>query len=182
MPNKPKYMRAAADRAVAELQSHFEETGERSRELLVAKAEESGYSERHLTRLLDRAIAGEPLRANPSFEVCELVVSAVFVACGRLETAYRHLKKKGVELPSLRHFTRCVRDQLGTDQIAYAKRGSKGFRNAQAYLTSRFPHRLHTVQLDHSELPIWVVPRGHSRAHKPWITTVMDAATRYILG
>lgn len=37
------------------------------------------------------------------------------------------------------------------------------------------------MQLDHTELPIWVVPRGHKQAVKPWITAVMDSKTRYLL-
>ena len=65
--------------------------------------------------------------------------------------------------------------------IEYARGGSAGYRDHQLYLRNDYPHRMHSVLLDHTELPIYVVPRGHRTAVKPWITAVMDASTRYIL-
>jgi putative transposase len=91
------------------------------------------------------------------------------------------LRKTGAELPSLSTFQRKVRKRMGSAQLAYATGGSKAFRNTRVYLRNNYPNRLHSVLLDHTELPIWVVPRGHKQAQKPWMTAVMDGYTRYVL-
>lgn len=183
MTGKPKFVRPAAQRAVAAAMEHHDRTGSLpARSELDELAQASGYSPRHLRRLIAKALAGDQLWATPEFTLDEVVVTAVFLCCGNLAKARRQLERAGVTVPSDPHFRRVVAAQLGTDQLAYAKRGSAGFRDTQAYLKSHFPHRNHTVQLDHSELQILVVPRGSKTAVKPWITTVLEAKTRYLLG
>ncbi len=185
MANKPKYLRAAAERAVDALVDHHKTHDGIPRELLRRKARESGYSERHLRRLTIARLGssagdGDGEEEGP-FSVTEEVITAVFLACGCLAQARRLLERGGKRAPSESTFKRKVISALGTDQLAYARKGSGGFRDAQAYLASEYPHRLHTVQLDHTELPIWVVPRGSKTAVKPWMTVVMDSKTRYLL-
>lgn len=183
MANKAKYLRPVADRAVDQLVAHHQEHGALPSELVQEHAARSGYSVRHLRRLVSQRLERAAARHDqqPSFAIDETVVAAVFLACGCLARAYRLLESRDVDLPSLSTFKRHVTASLGTAQLAYAKKGSAGFRDAKAYLASRYPHRLHTVLLDHTELPIWVVPRGTKTPVKPWMTAVMDAKTRYVL-
>ena len=96
-----------------------------------------------------------------------------------LAQAYELLAKT-LPLPSERTFRRHVRAAMG-NQIEYARGGSAGYREHQLYLRNDYPHRMHSLLLDHTELPIFVVPRGYKNAVKPWITAVMDGATRYVL-
>lgn len=181
MPNKPKFLRPTAERAVERLVAHHEAHGELPAAVVAAEAQRAGYSVRHLRRLVKRHLAGEPMWTPPAFEVNDLVVTAVFLACGCLDRARRYLDRTGHDVPSPSTFRRRVLAKLGTAQLAYAKHGSVGFRDAQAYLSTQTPHRLHTVELDHTELPIWVVPRGYATAVKPWMTAVVDAKTSYVL-
>jgi len=181
MSNKPKYLRAALDRAVDELIAHHEAHSEITPELVRQKAAQCGYTPRHVRRALNERLDETGACERAEFSITEEIVTAVFLACGCLARARRLLMREGVEVPSESRFKRKVKAALGTAQIAYAKKGSVGFRDSQAYLASGYPHRMHTVQLDHTELPIWVVPRGHKQAVKPWITAVMDSKTRYLL-
>ena len=181
MSNKQKFLRTAAERAVEVLAAHHSSSGEIPADIFRTQASASGYSVRQLKRLVQRRLANEPLWTEPSFVATEQIITAVFLACGCLAQAHRLLQRNGVAVPPETTFKRRVIEALGTAQLAYAKHGSKGFRNAQVYLASRYPHRMHSVLLDHTELPIWVVPRGHKKAVKPWMTAVMDGKTRYVL-
>jgi putative transposase len=183
MANKPKSQRVLRDSAVDVLVKMREERGTIPPEEYRVQAKVSGYSVRQLRRQVGRRTGSVSAADQPSeqFMVTEQVITAVFLSCGVLAGAYRLLARQGLPLPSLSTFQRHVVRTMGTDQLAYARKGSAGYRDAQVYLQQQYPHRMHTVQLDHTELPIFVVPRGHKRAIKPWITVVMDAKTRYVL-
>ena len=182
MPNKPKSLRPARDRAVAELVRVHATAGRVPPGEYRRHAKASGYSVKQLRRCVTRALH-PPDRdtADDRFLVDEQVATAVFLKCGVLAGAHELLKKQGRAVPSLSTFKRHVIAAMGTDQIAYARGGSAKYRDAQVYLRRHVPHRMHTIELDHTELPIYVVPRGHKHAVKPWITAVMDTATRYPL-
>ncbi len=176
--NKPKYMRAARDRAVDAL-LELEETRPLTPADVRREAVKVGYSARQVQRALDARREGQPLPGAARFTVTEAVIVAVFLTCGVLAQAYQLLASQMV-LPSERTFRRLVRAEMG-NQIEYARGGSAGYREHQLYLRNDYPHRMHSVLLDHTELPIFVVPRGYKTAVKPWITAVMDASTRYVL-
>lgn len=177
MPNKPKYHRPLARTAVANLQPYIG-TDEFPTRLRI-EADHSGYSVRHLRRLTTAA-ATNAASTDGQLDTMD-AVTAVFLACGNVAAAHRRLVRDGLAVPPLRTFRRQITREMGTGQLAYARGGSTAFRDRQVYLKMKHPHRMHTIQLDHTELPIYVVPRGHKHAVKPWITAVMDAASRYIL-
>ena len=181
MTNKPKSVRPARDRAVAELIEHHKTHGDVPRSMLAAYAREAGYSPRHLQRFLPQQHRVTGDADCEGFEVDADVIAAVYLRCGNLAGAHRDLRKAGVKVPSLSTFRRKVRKQMGSAQLAYAKGGSKALRNTRIFLRNEYPNRLHSVLLDHTELPIWVVPRGHKQAQKPWMTVVMDGYSRYVL-
>jgi putative transposase len=188
--NKPKYERPALHRSLAALRE-LEQTRELTLADLRTEAAKCGYSVRHLRRSLESSNDAQDATASAAeggFAVTPEVVTAVFLACGNMAQAYRLLEElnatakpaERIPLPSQRTFRRKVREEMGTD-IEYARLGSAGYRDHQLYLRNDYPHRMHSVLMDHTELPIYVVPRGHKTAVKPWITAVMDASTRYIL-
>jgi putative transposase len=180
MANKPKYMRTALDRAIKEL-DELASTRQLTRADFSARSTASGYSIRHIKRARKAAQADAgAARDLQRFVVTETVIAAVFLCTGTMSLAYKTLENAGESLPSLRTFRRRVTAELGS-QLAYARGGSAMFRDHQIYLRNDYPHRMHSVLLDHTELPIFVVPRGFKHAVKPWITGVMDGKTRYIL-
>jgi putative transposase len=178
MPNKPKYMRSALQRAVDQL-LELEKTRPLTPADLREQAKISGYSTKHIRRTLDKLKAGPAPEDAAAFTVTDAVITAVFLCCGVLAQAYQLLAKT-MPLPSERIFRRRVRAEMG-NQIDYARGGSAGYREHQLYLRNDYPHRMHSLLLDHTELPIFVVPRGLKHAVKPWITAVMDGSTRYVL-
>ncbi|RYP86865.1 hypothetical protein EKO23_07785 [Nocardioides guangzhouensis] len=186
MPNKPRHHRPLLEKAVREL-TQLEENGHVVTPQLVRHhAQLSGYSPRHLRRALAADKEAKATTDSPEDEdKLDLVqlTTAVFLSCGNMAEARRLLARQcpGIKLPSVRTFQRLVLREMGTDQLAYAKHGSRGFRDAQVYLNNTYAHRMSDVLLDHAELPILVVPNGHKHAVKPWLTVVQDAHTRYLL-
>lgn len=178
MANKPKFMRPALERAVSELRE-LQATRPVTPADVRQAARASGYSVKHIQRQLDKP-RDLGLDESRRFGVTEAVIVAVFLCCGIMAQAYKLLQRQGVALPSARTFRRQVSAEMG-GQLAYARLGSAGYRDSQVYLRNDYPHRMHSVLLDHTELPIYVVPRNYKHAVKPWITVVMDGATRYVL-
>lgn len=141
----------------------------------------SSYSKRHLSRLLNERRSGTPVESS-TWHIDDDVITAVFLTTGNIASAYRMLKREGrTGLPSLRHFRRVVTCEMGTHMLAYAEGGASKARDFKVYLSTAQVCRNHTWELDHTELPILVVPRGYKTAIRPWLTAVMDRATRYPL-
>jgi putative transposase len=179
MGNKAKFHRPARDAEVQRLRGLKEAHGVLPRGELAKAAKDCGYSTRQLRRLLE---ADGTTPAEQSFTVDEEVITAVYLTCGALATAHTLLTRHGrTDLPSVRHFRRRVTAEMGTLMIQYAKKGSRAVRESRVHLTNEVEHRCHTYQMDHTELPIWVVPRGHKHPVRPWLTVAMDAKHRYPL-
>ena len=186
MANKHKFHREARDEAIESLVSAADAAGEIPPELWRESADQSGYSVRHLKRMVKEVLAatteGAPVAFSGGFNVDADVITAVFLTCGNLAGAHRLLlKNERRDLPSARHFARCVTQQLGTTSLEYARGGSVTTRNTQIYLPMRKVTRGHTLELDHTELPIWVVPDKTKTPVRPWLTTALDVGTRYPL-
>ena len=174
MSNKNKSLRPPLERAVAALVDHHHTNGDISSVLYKEHAAVCGYSVRHIRRCVQNALSGAE-QTDGRFEVTDEVITAVFLTCGLMAGARRLLLNAGHAVPSVRTFQRHVVEQLGTGQLAYARLGSAGFRNTQVYLKNHYGHRMHSVLLDHTEMPLWVVPRGYKQAQKPWMTVVVQS-------
>jgi putative transposase len=139
----------------------------------------SDYSKRQLMRLVKQA-EDEPDAKPTGFHLDEKCITAVFLTVGCIARAYRQLERDGQEnLPTLRQFQRIVNKEMGTLMLGYARGGSQFARQFNTYLKTKGVHRNHTWELDHTELPIWVVPHDHKQAVRPWLSVVMDRATDY---
>lgn len=185
MANKHKIHRAARDRVVEDLKE-LRKTGQLTKTAFRIAADESGYSIRHLQRLLATPQKGDA-RSKPQFEVDEAVIQAVYLACGSITGARRLLGKDERfaahhDIPSLSTFRRRVVETVGSHGLAVAKRGTVAAREVRVHLPGEEYERGETYLLDHTELPIYVVPEGMRTASRPWLTAVMDAGSRYIVG
>lgn len=184
--NKRKIHRPSRDRALAELVKIREIAGNVTGTSYAAAAAASGYSERHLRRGVAALTTPDAADAGATtFVVDADVITSVFRRCGNVSGAYKDLKQAGRVLPSLSTFQRRVRDGkdgMGTSMLKIAKEGPQAQREARVHLSREETVRGHTYYMDHSELPILAVPDGFKTASKPWLTVVMDAATRYVLG
>ena len=80
-----------------------------------------------------------------------------------------------------RTLQRAFRRELTAAEAAAWAEGEEGQRAAGVYLTRPAGHRNQTWEMDHKQLPILVMPpRG--AACCPWLTTVIDDATRVLAG
>lgn len=185
MANKHKIHRAARDRVVEDLKE-LRRNGQLTKTAFRIAAQESGYSIRHLQRLLATP-RKEDTGAKPKFEVDETVIQAVYLTSGSITGARRLLAKDQRyaahhEIPSLSTFRRRVVETVGSHGLAVAKRGTVAAREVRVHLPGEEYERGETYLLDHTELPIYVVPEGTRTASRPWLTAVMDAGSRYIVG
>ena len=69
----------------------------------------------------------------------------------------------------MRSYRRYVTDQLGAQLLAVAKDGPRQLRATTGVLPREKETRGYTYMLDHTELPIWVVPNGYRRPNRPWM-------------
>jgi putative transposase len=185
MSNRHAIHRTGRDRAVSDLLSILHGDGTLNRSLYEQAARASGYS----VRQLQRQVAKQDLKKPPAtgdgqdgrFSVDEDVVEMVMRTCGNLTNAHRRLAESAALVPSLSTFRRKVIDAMGATQMAYAKDASTRARVSKVYLKRAPENRGYSYLLDHTELPIYVIPDGYSTATRPWMTAVMDAQSRYVL-
>ena len=88
---------------------------------------------------------------------------------------------RGVLPVTERTLQRAFRRELTAAEAAAWAEGEEGQRAAGVYLTRPAGHRNQTWEMDHKQLPILVMPpRG--AAWCPWLTSVIDDATRVLAG
>lgn len=90
----------------------------------------------------------------------------------------------GEELPAITTYRRAVRQQIPRVERVLAQHGDLGVRNdATVYLPMIAPYRTNTYQVDHCQLPLYVIPIWpETTPIKPWVTCVEDQSTRAIMG
>lgn len=185
MGNKHALHRDGRDRVIAELLALQAAGVDLDGTLFSIAAEDSGYSVRHLKRHLAAQRAAQDPSSRPAEKGDWLhdpdVINEVAVCCGNLAKAHARLTKQGKEVPSLSTFKRKVSKHLGTHSMTLIRHGDSRARGRRVYLTRPNGARGHTYETDHTECPIYVIPTGHKRAVRPFITVVMDRATRYVL-
>lgn len=185
MANKHKFHRTARNRVVDLLVDTHNDLGHLTRFHYSLAAQDSGYSIRHLQRIVAQKTKPDAT-TKKEFTVDEGVTCTVFNACGNIAAAWQALRKQPEyqtenPLPSLSTFRRRVWDDLGAHSIAVARKGPRVSRDVRVHLPSDTEERGATYLLDHTELPIFIIPDGTLTARRPWLTAVMDAGSRYVL-
>ena len=88
---------------------------------------------------------------------------------------------RGAQPVAIRTLQKAFRRELTAAEAAAWAEGEEGQRAAGVYLTRPAGHRNQIWEMDHKQLPILVMPpRG--AACCPWLTSVIDDATRVLAG
>lgn len=185
MGNKAAIHRTARDRAIRELLALDAAGIPLDGTLIRIAAEQSGYSERQIRRCLAVAKALQNPSTDQHFDKDAWlfdpeVMDEVLRSCGNLCGTYDKLKNQKV-LPSRSTFQRKVTQQLGAHALSVVRQGDGAARQRRVSLKREDGARGHTYETDHTECPVYVIPTGHKRALRPYVTVVMDHATRYVL-
>lgn len=123
----------------------------------------------------------ELLHLDVAPSLTDVEIEVVYAHLGKLAPAYKELRAAGkTDIKSLSTFRRAWK-RLDPAVRAMATDGAKGVQAVQLCTRWQAPERNHTWQMDHEELPVWVMPRGRSTPEKSWVTVVEDDNTRYVL-
>lgn len=139
-----------------------------------------GASPRTVQRWL---VDGTPAEPEPEGYVPDqeaLILYAQYA--GSVAAVHRDLTRRGLNPPPVRTLRRGFMRALGPAERAYLREGEEGWRKYQLYLRWEVDHRNQLWEWDHKELPVLVIPPGHSKGVKPWVTIAVDSAKRAIMG
>ena len=136
-------------------------------------------STRRIRRMLQRGYVRQGTRAwTPDPTECQTLL----VKCsGRISALKEALEEDG-KAPgvSLRTMQRGFASRYSQQQLAGARKGYKAMWAMCPTVDHEVEVRNEEWCMDHTKLPVWVrYPDG--TVEKPWLTTVMDSATRMIL-
>lgn len=173
-------------RAVEEMNQLRELHGYVPHGVVAELAEVVGRSERTVWRWLaeDTASAaqGSDREAQQEQErpLGELELEVIVACGGNVAAAHRNLVQAGESVPSERTLRRRW-EKADPTLRAYVTGGADALKDVQLYRRYETPERNLMWDIDHQELPVSVVPKGHRTPQKPWLTTVIDDCTRMVM-
>lgn len=107
---------------------------------------------------------------------------AVFTATGNLKLAYAIRKSETTKLPSFSTFRRAILESLDTATLAAARHGIPGRDATRMVLFDRTYRRNERWEGDHTQLEIMITADHRETPVRPWLTWIIDAGTRYVVG
>jgi putative transposase len=116
--------------------------------------------------------------------VPEPVMEVLFSTGGNVSRAHRELLKDPdtAALTPPRRTLAHWWSQVDAAVRAYASHGAVGLMDQQMRVRHSVDERNQLWRADHQEYPVWVLPAGRtSRPVKPWVTTIIDDATRVLM-
>jgi len=149
--------------------------------------EETGRQRRHLRRIVGTYATSGHLpapvkRERQALENEDAAKLAYFMNAGCALSALDQLHDWGMNLDMRqRTFERRV-NEWEMPLRAAAKGGYKEMIKHQMFNTEHIPHRGYAYSMDHTKLPIRILPTKGEKPIFPWLTVVLDMSTRYILG
>ena len=137
---------------------------------------------KHLDEIIDDT---EPASAPaPATELTDVHLEVIFACNGNVSEAHRQLmanpETAAITPPrrTLAHWW----GQVDAPVRAWAYDGAAGLMDQQMKARHAVEERNQLWRIDHQEFPVWVLPGGRSATPvKPWLTTVIDDATRLIV-
>lgn len=154
--------------------------------MVVDAARETGRSERTVWRWLrdprvvdDADAAAGPARPKRD-RVNDDVLEVFYALSGNVAATFREVTAAGIDVGSETTLRRALAEQ-GSDIVAYAGEGAAGLRQRQLFCRWQAELRNDIWQIDHEELPLCVIPAGSTIPVRPWVTVVLDDATRLLL-
>lgn len=171
--------RAAEDQVLATLMRLREELEYVPNEDVRNAAKVLNCSTRRIRRMLQRGYVRKGTQAwTPDPDTCQTLL----VECGGSINLLKEALKGTDHAPAvgLRTMQRGFATRYSQQQLAAARKGYKGMWALCPTVDHVVEARNEEWCMDHTKLPVWVrYPDG--TVDKPWMTTVMDSATRMIL-
>lgn len=131
-----------------------------------------------------RETTGIPIPPPPSSELPDEIIEVLFATGGNVSRAHKQL----LENPDTAAITPPRRtlayrwSKVDAAVRGYASDGAEGLMKNQMRVRHTVDERNQLWRMDHQEFPVWVLPAGRSsRPLKPWVTTIIDDATRVIM-
>lgn len=143
-------------------------------------AQVCGVSTATIYRWLAKGSAGRTGRSK--FVPAEEDQVAVFQASGNITLAYELRKREGANLPSLATFRRGMLTSLDRATLAAARGGIAARDANRMVLSDRRYRRNERWEGDHTQLEISIVSDHLEQPVRPWLTWLIDAGTRYLVG
>lgn len=168
----------AASEAVAHLRRMADADGSVSTELVRAVARRFGRSERTIWFWLSNGVPNGTPPPKPGKEI----VHSVARENGNRKRAWHKLRSTGAYCKSYRQFLRDL-DLLSPIVHASITEGVKEGIHQGLYVKAHGEQRLDRVLFDHTEADIRLrrTRSGVSEMFRPWVTLLLDSATRMIL-
>ena len=143
-------------------------------------ARSAGVSERTVWRWLEQGTVRHRERRAPVLSETER--EWVFATRGNIAAAHRGAIDADATSTSLAAFRRRVARDMTPGERAYARDGAEGRRRHDVYMRWEPRYRGQFYEADHKQMAIEViVPRVH-RPQRPWVTLIIDAFSRLIVG
>ncbi|WP_017590842.1 Mu transposase C-terminal domain-containing protein [Nocardiopsis ganjiahuensis] len=165
-------------------------------------ADGCGVSERTVWRWIDAKTREADGRERPGYQLTETDREAYTFYRGNAAAVYRarravvegSIPPAGVPVPDFltqgwqgaqpvaeRTLRRAFADQVPPAETAVLRSGENARRDADVYLSRPPSSRNQVWEMDHKQIPVLVMPpRG--AAVRPWMTTIIDDATRALVG
>lgn len=151
--------------------------GEVSNREITEAAQVLGKSPRTIRRMISRGY----VRKQRSCWVPDQATLDLLQECegSVAQVQQRLLKSTGAPPVSLRTMQRAVERRCDQFQVTNARKGYAAMAATLPTMTRAIAHRNDEWAIDHTLVPVFVLVDGHWC--KPWMTTVLDAATRMVL-
>jgi putative transposase len=179
-PGEPDGAATVRDRVLGELITYRRENGTVPTRMVTEAAGRCGVSVRTMRRWLVPPPDEAP-DPSAAFTLTQQHLEAIAGHNGNVKRAHADLVAGGHELPSYMTFWRAWRTQP-TGLRAYLKDGADAMKAKWIYAPYTAESRNAVWQADHFELPVDVIPTGHTTTTvKPWLTMFEDDKTRMIM-
>ena len=147
-----------------------------------AAARAAGASERTLWRWLQDGRGTHANRPRARYALTDADWDAYDAWRGSAAAAWRQQRAAGASMPSLRTFQAAIARELLPGQRAAISSGVEGRRRHTVYLRWEASYRNQVWQADHKDLPVLVLPPKARQPSRPWVTLMLDAYSRLVMG
>jgi putative transposase len=147
-----------------------------------AAARAAATSERTVWRWLQDESGAASDQPRSRYTLTETDWDAYAAWRGSAAAAWRQQRTAGAPIPSLRTFQMAITRELLPGQRAAMSGGVQGRRRHTVYLRWEATYRNQLWQADHKELPVLTLAPKARRPRKPWVTLLLDAYSRLVMG
>ena len=179
--------REATKRAVLrDLETVFKQRGTVPAALVRECARDVGCAERTVWNWWTehQQANGEQRKPRDPRQLTETQIEVLFATQGNVSRAHKLLSDDPETCDSTppRRTLAYLWDQQDVGYRSFAKDGGSALLDKQMRVRHTVEERNQLWRVDHQEFPVWLLPGGRSTTpFKPWITTIIDDCTRYLM-